>query len=106
MSYSDKYNSLQEKNSFGLFIKEQRSLKRMTQEDLAKLLGIARSNVAKIETNSVPFNYRRLPKLAEIFDLNEREVKLRFYSWHFTSLIRQNNCPLEVLDLAKANFHR
>lgn len=106
MSYSDKYNSVQESNSFGRFMKEQRSLKRLTQEDLAKLLGIARTNIAKLEINRIPFNPKRLQRLAEIFELDYTEVLLKFYSWQFTCLIRENNCPIQVLDLTMANFER
>ncbi|GAA4196006.1 hypothetical protein GCM10022289_01020 [Pedobacter jeongneungensis] len=106
MSYSDKYNSVPEQNSFGRFIKEQRSLKMMTQNDLASMLGLNRTLIAKIEINRVPFNYKRLDKLAEIFGADLTEVKLKFYSWHFTSLIKEGGCPLKALDLAKANFKK
>jgi len=106
MSYSDKYNSAQERNSFGLFIKEQRSLKRMTQNELGKVLGLARTVIARVEINAIPFNYKKLDKLAEIFGTDLTEVKLRFYSWHFTSLIKERGCPSKAPDLAKENFKK
>lgn len=57
-------------SNFASRLKELRKKKEMTQEKLAKILGVKRANIAKWETiNAVP-NIDILTKLADYFDVD------------------------------------
>ena len=60
--------------SFGLFLKEKRQEKNLTQKDLAKLLFVSESAVSKWEKDVAHPDITLLPKLSEILGVSEHEL--------------------------------
>ena len=60
--------------SFGLFLKEKRQEKNLTQKDLAKLLYVSESAVSKWEKDVAHPDITLLPKLSEILGVSEHEL--------------------------------
>lgn len=60
--------------SFGLFLKEKRQEKNLTQKQLAKILFVSESAVSKWEKDVAHPDIALLPKLAEILDVSEHEL--------------------------------
>ena len=61
-------------NSFGIFLKQKRLEKKLTQKELAKLLYVSESAVSKWEKNVAHPDITLLPKLSEILDVTEHEL--------------------------------
>lgn len=55
-------------------VKVQRAIKDLTQEELAKIIGVSRQTINSIEKNRyVPFTILAL-KIAKVFDKNVNEI--------------------------------
>ena len=61
-------------NGFGLFLKQKRQEKNLTQKELAKLLFVTESAVSKWEKDVAHPDITLLPKLSEILGLSEHEL--------------------------------
>jgi len=61
-------------NSFGIFLKQKRQEKNITQKDLAKMLIVSESAVSKWERDVAHPDITLLPKLAEILGVTEHEL--------------------------------
>ena len=59
---------------FGLFFKEKRQEKNLTQKELSKLLFVSESAVSKWEKNIAHPDITLLPKIAEILGVTEHEL--------------------------------
>ena len=60
--------------SFGLKVREQRKLKKLSQEKLALLCNIDRSYMGRIEMGEVNITLEKLYELAEALDLNAKDL--------------------------------
>ena len=60
--------------TFGMFLKEKRQEKDLTQKDLAKLLFVSESAVSKWEKDVAHPDITLLPKLSEILNVTEHEL--------------------------------
>jgi len=60
--------------SFGIFLKQKRQEKKLTQKDLAKLLYVSESAISKWEKNIAHPDVTLLPKLSEILGVTEHEI--------------------------------
>ena len=59
---------------FGRRIKELRKSKKMTQEQLSEILGLYQKQIGNIETGSYFTTMPNLEKLAEIFDVEIKDL--------------------------------
>ncbi|MEI7499483.1 MAG: helix-turn-helix transcriptional regulator [Bacteroidota bacterium] len=89
------------KESFGEFIKLQRTNKRYTLTQLAAKIGIDSANLSKIENGKREFDEKRLMKLAKTFNLNLEELKEEYFSEKIAKKIYETNCSEKTLVLAE-----
>ena len=61
-------------NNFGVFLKQKRQEKNLTQKELAKELFVSESAVSKWEKNVSHPDITLLPKLSEILGVTEHEL--------------------------------
>jgi len=96
------------KETFGQYIRNLRNSKNYTLTQLAAQIGIDSGALSKIETGKKIFDEKLIPRLAEIFDLEEKNVKNEFYSEAIAKILLEKKCSDEVLELAidKANYRR
>lgn len=90
------------KVTFGEYIKKLRSENEMTLTQLAAKLNLDSANLSKIENNKRDFNKKRLPILAEIFDLNLAELESEYISDQLGKQIYEYNCSKQLLKIAEA----
>ena len=86
---------------FGQYIKGLRRSKSYTLTQMGALLGVDSGALSKIENNKRPLDDKLLPRLSEIFDLDIEKVKEQFFSEKVADILFKNDCPEEVLDLAR-----
>ncbi len=93
---------------FGQYIKNLRLTKNYTLTQMGALLGVDSGALSKIENNKRPLDNKLLPRLSEIFDVDIDILKQKFFSEKVADLLFKNDCPEEVLDLAreKLNYQR
>lgn len=60
--------------SFGLKVREQRKLKKLSQERLALLCNIDRSYMGRIERGEVNITLEKMYELAKALDLNAKDL--------------------------------
>jgi len=65
---------MENKNTFGSFLKEKRTEKNLTQKELSKLLFVSESAVSKWEKDVAHPDITLLPKLSEILGVSEHEL--------------------------------
>ena len=96
------------KETFGQYIRNLRNSKIYTLTQLAAKLGIDSGALSKIETGKKVFDDRLILKLAEIFDLNENDVRDEYYSEIIAKILLEKKCSDAVIDMAtnKANYRR
>ncbi|MDD2475963.1 MAG: helix-turn-helix transcriptional regulator [Dysgonamonadaceae bacterium] len=94
--------------TFGEYIKSLRSRNGMTIKELAFLLDLDTANLSRIENNKRDFDERRLPKLAELFDLNLKELDEEYLTDQLGKKIYETNCSNQLLKVAqeKAEYRR
>ena len=86
---------------FGQYIKNLRLSKNYTLTQMGALLGVDSGALSKIENNKRPLDDKLLPRLSEMFDLNIVDLKQKFFSEKIAEMLFKNDCPEEVLDLAR-----
>lgn len=89
------------RENFNEYIRNLRTSKDYTLTQLAAKLGIDSGALSKIETGKKVLNEKLLPKLVEIFDLNEKDVKDEYYSELIAKILFEKKCSDEVLSIAK-----
>ena len=96
------------KETFGEYIHTLRTQASMTLTKLAAALDIDQSTLSKIENGKRAVPEIILPKLAETFDLNLKELKKEFFSEKIAELIYSQSDSSELLKLAeeKAEYFR
>ena len=62
------------KNTFGLFLKQKRQEKQLTQKQLAEILFVSESAVSKWEKDIAHPDITLLPQLSEILEVSEHEL--------------------------------
>ena len=91
----------QMKETFGEYIKRLRTEKELTLTQLAARLDLDSANLSKIENNKREFDEKRLPLLAEVFNLDISTLRTEFFSDVIAKKIYENNCDSETLILAE-----
>lgn len=96
------------KSNFGQYIRSLRQGENYTLTKLAAELGIDSGALSKIETGKKIFDEKLLPKLAEIFDLDEKSVKDEYYSEAIAKILYEKKCSDSVVDMAieKVKYRR
>ena len=88
------------KETFGQYIRKLRNGKGYTLTHLAAKLGIDSSALSKIETSKKELDEKLIPKLSEIFCLNEGDVKDEYYSELIAKTLFDKQCSDKVLIMA------
>lgn len=89
------------KESFGEHIRTLRGNNDMPLRKLAALLDIDQSTLSKIERNERKLKSNLVQKIAEIFDLDYKELKIFFLSDHIVNYLSQEDYSVEALKLAE-----
>jgi transcriptional regulator with XRE-family HTH domain len=94
------------KATFGEYIRELRTDKRLTLTQLASQLDLDSANLSKIENGKREFDEKRLEKLATAFDLDIEKLKVEYFGDLFAKKMYQYNCSPETLIVAeeKVNY--
>ena len=69
---------------FGALINTQRKLKKMPLRKVAAVLDIDTSTLSKIEKGERPANSKMRPVIAELFELDFKELQIRYLSLKLT----------------------
>ncbi|RUA34804.1 MAG: hypothetical protein DSY77_04010 [Bacteroidetes bacterium] len=96
------------KTTFGEYIRLLRTEKGLTLTQLAAKLQLDSANLSKIENGRRDFDEKRLPLLAEIFELNFDELRNEFITDQLGKKIYETNCTKQLLKVAeeKAEYRR
>ena len=96
------------KETFGQYIKMLRVNKGLTLTQLAAQLDLDSANLSKIENGKRDFDQKRLSKLAEAFNLSNKEVEEEYVSDRLAKQIYEMDCSAELLKVAeeKAEYRR
>ena len=89
------------KETFGQYLKELRTQKRLTLTQLAAKLSMDSANLSKVENGKREFDTKRLPKLCKLFQLEIEEMKKELLSEKFAKSVYEKNISTEVFALAK-----
>jgi len=89
------------KNTFGEYIRHLREVKRMPLRKLAAHLDIDQSTLSKIERNERKLSIEAIPKLAEVFQLDYKKLKIRFLSEQVLNYLGEEEFSIEVLKVAE-----
>lgn len=89
------------KEIFGEYIKRLRTENELTLTQLAAKLDLDSANLSKIENNKREFDEKRLPLLAEVFNLDISTLRTEFFSDIIAKKLYENNCDNETLILAE-----
>lgn len=96
------------KATFGEYIRTLRSQSGLTLTQLAAKLNLDSANLSKIENDKREFDPKRLPLLAETFELNLIELQNEYLTDRIGKQIYESNCTKELLQVAeeKAEYRR
>ncbi len=89
------------KETFGEYIHKLRTDANMTLTKLAAALDVDQSTLSKIENRKRPVSADILPKLANTFDLDIKELEQEYYSEKIADIIFSHDEPGRVLKLAE-----
>lgn len=89
------------KETFGEYIHKLRIDANMTLTKLAAALDLDQSTLSKIENRKRPIPAEILPKLANIFNLDIKELEKEFFSEKIAEIIYPHDEPSKVLKLAE-----
>ncbi len=87
--------------SFGEHIRTLRVNNEMPLRKLAALLDIDQSTLSKIERNERKLNGNLVQEIANIFNLDYKELKIFFLSDHIVNYLSQEDYSMEALKLAE-----
>jgi transcriptional regulator with XRE-family HTH domain len=91
-------------NNFGEFIRNLREEKKLPLRKVASQLDIDPSTLGKIERNQRSPNSFLIKKLSEIFNVDEKELKIKYLSDKISYDIFEENLGTEVLKVAEEKF--
>jgi transcriptional regulator with XRE-family HTH domain len=96
------------KETLGEYIHKLRTNSNMTLTKLAAALDLDQSTLSKIENRKRSIPIEILPKLANIFNLDIKELEHEYFSEKIAEIIYPQDEPSRVLKLAeeKANYMR
>ena len=89
------------KTTFGEYIRELRKENELTLTQLAAKLNLDSANLSKIENDKREFDEKRLPTLANIFDLNLEDLSTEYLSDKIAKNIYLSERSDEVLHVAE-----
>lgn len=89
--------------SFGHFIKTEREKREWTQTDFGAKIGINSSAISRIENGTQKFSKSKLPKLADIFQIELQKLTDLFYADKFAIEAYENHCSENVFVVAEDN---
>ncbi|MCB0578649.1 MAG: helix-turn-helix transcriptional regulator [Phaeodactylibacter sp.] len=89
------------RQTFGEYIRELRVGRQMPLRKLAAILDIDQSTLSKIERNERKAVSEMIPILANTFNLDYKEVKVKFLSDNIVNYLYQEDFPLEALKAAE-----
>lgn len=94
--------------TFGEYIRSLRKREGMTNKELSSKLNLDSANLCRIENNKRDFDEKRLAKLAEIFELNLKELKEEYLTDQIGKKIYDSDCSKKLLKVAqeKAEYRR
>ena len=87
--------------TFGEYIRSQRIAKKMPLRKLAAALDIDQSTLSKIERNERKLTSSSIAKLAEAFNLDYKELKIKFLSEEVIKYLSKEDFSIEVLRVAE-----
>lgn len=87
--------------SIGKYIHKLRTQNGFTLTQLGAKLDIDSGALSKIENGKKKLDEKSLPKLAEVFNLNLKELKEEFISEQIAYKIHESGCSNNVLSLAE-----
>lgn len=98
----------QMKETFGEYIRRNRTNKGFTLTQLAAQLNLDSANLSKIENGIREFDIKRLEKLSIAFDTKIEAIQEEYFSDLIAKKIYENNCSEKVLVLAeeKIKYYR
>lgn len=88
-------------STFGKYISELRKANNLTLTKLAASLDLDQSTLSKIENDKRRIPDDLVPKIAKIFNLNEKELIKEFYSEKIANMIYSNPQCNSILELAE-----
>ena len=96
------------RTTFGEYIRLLRNENELTLTQLAAKLNLDSANLSKIENGKRDFDEKRLPLLAEIFNLNPKELHNEYVTDQLGKQIYETNCTKQLLQVAeeKAEYRR
>ena len=96
------------KTTFGEYIRQLRTQNGLTLTQLAAKLNLDSANLSKIENNKRDFDQKRLPLLANVFELDLNIINNEFISDQIGKQIYELNCSSQLLKVAeeKAEYRR
>lgn len=90
---------------FSEYLRQLRVSKGYTLTQLGAMLGIDSGALSKIENGKKRLDEKNIPKIAQIFDLKEVDLKEEYISEQIAISILENSCSENVLELAKIKLH-
>lgn len=85
----------------GDYIRQLRHTKKMPLRKLASILELDQSTLSKLERGERPITRKMVPILAKTFELEERELVIKYLSTLITETLINEEFALEALDDAK-----
>ncbi len=94
--------------TFGKYIRQLRTEKRLTLTQLGAKLELDSANLSKIENGKREFDEKRLILLAKEFNLDLDKLKIEYFGDKFAKKIYQSHCPTQVFSVAedKVKFYK
>ena len=94
------------KATFGEYIRQLRTNKELTLNELVALLKLDSANLSKIENGKLEFDEKRLDKLANAFQIDFEKLKVKYFGDQFAKKMYTYNCSSETLMVAaeKVNY--
>lgn len=90
-----------DQETFGSYIRRLRESKNLPLRKLAASLDIDQSTLSKIETNQRQPTKEMIPILAELFQIDIKDLKVRFLSERILREIKNEEQGLEALKVAE-----
>ena len=87
--------------TFGQYLKENRDLKGLTQDQLARELNIPFTDISKIENGRKKFPFPKLKELADFFELDFDTVRDRFGAEILVEQAQKYQCSERVFAFAE-----
>ena len=93
------------KESFGEFIKKNRTERGLTQTQFAAQIGVEAAALSKIENGKKVLGEKSLPTLAKIFKIDLKTLKEEYFSEKIAHVLYNNKCSENTLVLAEQKMH-